>query len=105
MQWINYRVRVSIQDSRTLVGTLIAFDRHLNLVLTDTEEYRRLKPKRSKGGPNNEENKGQDTQEAEKEVKRALGLVLLRGENIVTLSAEAPPSVHAKKVGQGIPPA
>ena len=41
MQWINYRVRVQLTDTsncRFLVGTLIAFDKHMNLVLADTEE-------------------------------------------------------------------
>ena len=72
-----------------LVGTLIAFDKHMNLVLSDTEEFRRLKPKKVKV---NEESKANETIPQEREVKRALGLVLLRGENIVTMSAEAPPS-------------
>ena len=78
LEWINYRVRVVIQDSRMLVGTLLAFDKHMNLVLADTEEYTRIKSKREG--------------ELDKERKRALGLVLLRGENIISFSAESPPT-------------
>lgn len=32
LQYVNYRMRITILDGRTLVGTLMAFDRHLNLV-------------------------------------------------------------------------
>ena len=84
-----------------LVGTLIAFDKHMNLVLADTEEYRKLKAKKDKS--KNEESKGQNVvPEADREVKRALGLILLRGENIVTMSAEAPPNQAVRKIGEGI---
>lgn len=76
-QWIDHRVRVTIQDQRILVGTFIGFDKHLNVVLADTEEYRRLKPK-TVGG-------------TEREIKRPLGLLLLRGDNIVSISAEKAP--------------
>ena len=78
LMWINYRIRVTIQDSRVLIGTFLAFDKHMNLVLADTEEYSRYKKN-------------------DKERKRSLGLVLLRGDNIISLSAESPPSQNAKR--------
>ncbi len=57
----------------------MAFDRHMNMVLGETEEHRKIKTK-----------KGQGIHE-EKEEKRTLGLVILRGDCVVSLSIEGPP--------------
>jgi small nuclear ribonucleoprotein B and B' len=77
-----WRIRVTLNDNRQLVGQMLAFDRHMNLVLADCEEFRRVKSKKKAG----EEDVG-PTQE----LKRSLGLVILRGEMIVSLAVEGPP--------------
>ncbi|RKO96644.1 Sm-like ribonucleo protein [Caulochytrium protostelioides] len=74
---LNYRLRIVIQDGRALVGQMLAFDRHMNLVIGDCQEFRTLKPKTKGGAPRQE--------------KRTLGLVILRGETIVSMSIESPP--------------
>lgn len=67
VQYLNYRMRVQLQDNRILIGTMKGFDQHMNLVLADCEEIRK---------------RGE---------KRLLGFLLLRGEQIVSLSVEGPP--------------
>ena len=80
---INWRLKVTINDGRALTGQMLAFDRHMNLVLADCEEFRRVRPKKKPG----------EETAPEQEMKRALGLVILRGETVVSLSVEGPPPV------------
>jgi len=80
---INWRLKVTINDGRALTGQMLAFDRHMNLVLADCEEFRRVRPKKKPG----------EEPAPEQEMKRTLGLVILRGETVVSLSVEGPPPV------------
>ena len=110
---IDYRVRITMNDGRQLTGLLMAFDKFMNVVLADTEEFRRIK-RRSTTRASASAGAGGDV---ETEEKRTLGLVLLRGEQIVSLSVDAPPVSEnigrmapiamgpgsAKPVGRGLP--
>ena len=62
---LHQRVEIRLKDQRLLLGRLAGVDEHLNLVLEEAEERA---PERT----------------------RHLGRLLVRGSNIVTLTAEGP---------------
>eukprot|EP00411_Alexandrium_monilatum_P115578 CAMPEP_0175659584 /NCGR_PEP_ID=MMETSP0097-20121207/14006_1 /TAXON_ID=311494 /ORGANISM="Alexandrium monilatum, Strain CCMP3105" /LENGTH=238 /DNA_ID=CAMNT_0016965705 /DNA_START=79 /DNA_END=791 /DNA_ORIENTATION=+ len=72
-QFFNWRVSVTLTDGRVLVGTLMAVDRHVNLVLCNTEEYRKYKVKGKPEG---------------KELKRMLGFIVCRGRGVLYVQPE-----------------
>lgn len=76
---VNYRLRITLSDSRILTGQMLAFDKHMNLVLADCEEFRKINKT------------AKDNSSANLEQKRTLGLVILRGETIVSMSIDGPP--------------
>eukprot|EP00775_Hariotina_reticulata_P007803 gene7803-8000_t len=41
-------MRVTLTDGRQICGRFMAYDRHMNLVLGDAEEFRKLPPKKGK---------------------------------------------------------
>ena len=100
-------MRVTVSDGRQIVGRFMAFDRHMNLVLGDAEEFRKLPPK--KGIPDDE-----------REQRRVLGLIILRGDEVIDLTVEGPPPADearlaraaaavggpgmGRAVGRGLPP-
>ncbi|KAJ2726709.1 Small nuclear ribonucleoprotein-associated protein B [Coemansia sp. Benny D115] len=80
MGLLNHRLRLTLQDTRILTGQMLAFDKHMNMVLSDCEEFRTVKSKA-------------DSKQKSKthQIKRALGLVILRGESVISLSVDGPP--------------
>ncbi|KAG0301159.1 hypothetical protein BGZ98_008582 [Dissophora globulifera] len=86
MNLINFRLRITLSDSRVLTGQMLAFDKHMNMVLADCEEFRKVKSKAATKGA---------SVPAEREEKRTLGLVILRGEIIVSMSVDGPPPPSA----------
>jgi len=93
--FMNYRVKVTLLDTRVLIGTFLAFDKLMNLVLGECDEFRTVHVKGVKKG-----------EEKTKVEKRTLGLVLLRGENIIGVEIEgpAPPPSMTKPATKGNAP-
>ena len=64
---MNARVTLQLKDSRVITGKLVGCDDHLNLVLDEVEETTAT-------------------------VSRRLGLIVLRGSNVVSLNAPGGPA-------------
>jgi len=96
--FVNYRIRVTMDDGRSISGTFLAHDKYMNLCIADAEEFRRVPPPKAEAASASAassaaEEKTEEAQkpQVEREMKRTLGFVLVRGECIVTLTIEGPP--------------
>jgi small nuclear ribonucleoprotein B and B' len=74
---VNSRVRITLKDGRVILGQLLAFDKYMNLVVADSEEHRKVKIHKPTEGA-----------DSEKQMERSLGLIVLRGENIISCCQE-----------------
>lgn len=95
-------MRATMSDGRQLVGQMLAFDKHMNLVLADCEEFRKVKRKGGKttGAPG----AAGSGQTVETEEKRMLGLAIVRGATVVSCSVDGPPpSDPAARLGNSAP--
>ncbi len=87
-QLLNVRIRVTLLDGRVIIGQLLAHDKHFNLVLCECEEFRL--PRQSTTNATTTANLDQ--------FRRTLGMIVLRGEEVVAVNAEtgAPPKNKAR---------
>ena len=76
------------------MGTFLAFDKHLNLVLVDSEEYRSVRSKSKNSSGSSSSSRAAIVEERVE--KRTLGLIILRGENVVSVAVEGPPPPNMK---------
>lgn len=60
------KIKLTMKDKRTYTGMLLSFDNDMNLILGNTEEYRKYSQR--KGG-----------------ISRTLGLCLFRGSNVTNI--------------------
>ena len=72
----------------------------MNLVLADTEEFRRVKRRQTKSAAPG----GSSGQTVESEEKRTLGLTIVRGAHIISLAVESPPPADpSARLGKSTP--
>ena len=84
LQFINKKLHVTLADGRELLGTLLAFDKHMNVVLSDVTETRPLSKKADAAT-----------------VTRTLGLILLRGQHIISIRVEAKSELNLANAPKG----
>lgn len=84
------------------IPTLTRYVQHMNLVLADCDEFRKVKRKSKTSGALGANTGGPQTVETEE--KRTLGLAIVRGANVVSCSVDGPPpSDPAARLGTSAP--
>ena len=89
---IGFKVKVTSTNNSEYIGTLLSFDGYMNIVLSDCEEFRLTKKSQLELRKQTKQKKYIIDESVIKEQKRLLGLVIIRGENIVSVVALAAPN-------------
>ena len=89
---VNYKLKVFTQDGRVYVGELMAFDKYMNLILSDCIEERIPRGQLLKLNSKNKE-----VVNSIKLERRVLGLTILRGENILSTVVEDKPNTTKRQ--------
>lgn len=92
---IGYKLRIITQDGRVYIGELMAFDKHMNVVLKSCVEERVPRTQIDKLRRNLADS-------GVKVEKRVLGLTILRGEQILTTVVEDKPVLTKKERLAGV---
>lgn len=87
MGFVNWKVHIELTDTRSIIGVLMAFDKHMNIVLGESEEIRLVVPAKVAG---------QTGAVKPVEEKRLLGLILLRGNQVTSMKPLAPPAIKTR---------
>lgn len=69
-------VIVSCRNDRKVIGEIVAFDYHFNLLMREVEEIGRQRGRKGKGRKRREE----------REVRRKMGLLFIRGDSVVVIA-------------------
>lgn len=85
---IDYKLRVITSDNKDYIGELMAFDKHMNLILKNCVEERI---------PKSQKLSLKLKQEDPRKEMRTLGLIIIRGENIVSTTIEDKPKLTKKE--------
>eukprot|EP00400_MALV-I_sp_L67-5_P000387 gene387-680_t len=80
--YLNWKIRITGTDGRTLTGTLVGFDKHVNIILLDAEEQRTIKSKKA----------GKPTDHT-----RTVGFVVVRGDTVLSVECIDKPKKKGKE--------
>ncbi|QLQ80081.1 hypothetical protein HG537_0D00810 [Torulaspora globosa] len=92
---VGYRLRIITQDGRVYIGELMAFDKHMNVVLKNCMEERVPRTQIDKL-------RKDLTDTGVKVEKRVLGLTILRGEQILSTVVEDKPVLTKRERLAGV---
>ena len=76
-KYLNYTIEVRTISGKTFEGKFLSYDKHMNIILSECIEYRTLVNKKTK---------------EERRIQRTVGLIILRGDNVLGYTPLSPPS-------------